>query len=181
MQAKLKSSVLLGRLCPRLRAQDQVAALLLGEQELLVDLKTRQEAVVSTVLDSSLSIFVLRMSPMAAPLSDGTPACHGAELLTGSSQCLLRPPTSWLAGCVATPCPPLLALAAQRSHLQGTSQLFLALPTFLRLDSLARSLAPFHTFPFSLVTNLLAIDLSLPPRHFAEGFTGREIGCWDWD
>ena len=67
--AKLKNSVLLGRLCLRLRAQDQVAVLLLGEQELLVDLKTRQAAVVSTVLDSSLSIFVLSLSSMAAPSS----------------------------------------------------------------------------------------------------------------
>ena len=67
--AKLKNSVLLERLCLRLRAQDQVAALLLDEQELLVDLKMRQEVVVSTVLDSSLSIFVLRLSSMAAPLS----------------------------------------------------------------------------------------------------------------
>ena len=70
VQVKLTSSVLPERPYLRLRAQDQVAALLLDEQELLVDLKTRQEVVVSTVLDSSLSIFVLRLSSMAAPSSD---------------------------------------------------------------------------------------------------------------
>ena len=66
VQAKLRNSVLRGRLCLRMRAQGQVVALLLGEQELLVDSKTRQAVVVSTVLDSSLSIFVLRLSWMAA-------------------------------------------------------------------------------------------------------------------
>ena len=66
VQVKLTSSVLPGRLCLRLRAQGQVAVLLLGVQELLVDWKTRQAVVVSTVLDSSLSIFVLCLSWMAA-------------------------------------------------------------------------------------------------------------------
>ena len=66
VQVKLTSSVLPVRLYLRLRARDQVAALLLDEQELLVDLKTRQAVVVSTVLDSSLSIFVLCLSWMAA-------------------------------------------------------------------------------------------------------------------
>ena len=48
------------------RAQGQVAVLLLGVQELLVDWKTRQAAVVSTGLDSSLSIFVLLAVPSSA-------------------------------------------------------------------------------------------------------------------